>query len=399
MARYFDRAAERGIVRRHDGACPSKDGGRCRCAPRYIARATVGGVRRTAPTRDSLAKARADLRRLHQADSHDRRTADTGPTVTDAFDRFVRDARDGIAVNRSGRPYKPRAVDDYAAAFTKHAKSALGARPIADVTRGDVQALLDKLARANVGVSRRHSVATALRALWKWAGPRDMCDPDALAGLRLPALRSAKRRVLTLDQIDTLLAPLTGRTRMAYAIAAYTGARSQEIGGLVRPDVDLAARTIALAEDEDARKTPAAQRIVPIVDELHAILAAELDVLGPTIGPVPLFPGDTTPGRRADALRRAANDAWSDAFLPSVGMHDLRHTWISWLLAAGVPLPTVRDLAGHAWGESMGTEFGGVTLNTSGHSLSGAVDEARKTMNQWISDRRDERPDATAVTS
>jgi integrase len=396
--RYYDRAVERGILRRHDASCPAKDGGRCRCTPRYIARTTVDGQRRIAPTAPSLPEARKRLRALHDAGVQAVADSDRGPSVTDAFGTFVDDARAGIALNRSGRTYKPRALDDYVAAFGKHAKPTVGNRAIAAVTRGDVQALLDKLARDGVGDSRRHSVATALRALWKWAGARDLCDPDALAGLRMPALRRTKRRVLTPAQVTQVLKPLKGRTRLGYAIAAYTGARAQEVAALVSRDVDLERRTIAFGEDETARKTVAAQRLHPIVDELYVILAPAIEAMGPAIGLAPLFPGDTTPGRRADALRRDANDTWEAAFLPAVGMHDLRHTWLSWLMAAGVPLPVIRDLAGHAWAESMGAEFAGVTMNTYGHSLPGAVEQARKTMNQWSAAQR-ELPDETAVNA
>jgi integrase len=379
---FFDRAVERGIVRRHVATCASKTGGRCRCPERYVVRITVDGERLTSPTIYSIVEARAWRGRLQAGGKAQASKAAAGPTVGALFEQFVADARAGIAVNRSGRAYRPRAIDDYVTAWTKHARADLASRAIADVTRGDVQALLDKLARDGVGASRLQSVATGLRALWRWAGARDRCDPNALNGLRMLKVKAKPRTILSPAQVQTILAPLTGRALVGHALAAYTSARAQEVGGTTWADVDWRALEVRLAEDEDARKTPAAQRTVPILDPLFPILRAEWERVGKPVGRVPLIPGDTTPARRADEMRRAAADQWKSALVAQIGLHDLRHSFISWALAAGVPLPDVRNLAGHESGEALGA--GGVTMDVYGHALPGYVDRARLTLNAWI---------------
>ena len=50
--------------------------------------------------------------------------------------------------------------------------------------------------------------------------------------------------------------------------------------------------------------------------------------------------------------------------MPTLRLHGLRHTWVSLLLASGVPLAIVSKMAGHS--------SVGVTVDLYGHLLEGA---------------------------
>ena len=51
---------------------------------------------------------------------------------------------------------------------------------------------------------------------------------------------------------------------------------------------------------------------------------------------------------RPEAVSRAFRSAAAKAALPSIRLHDLRHTSASLALAAGVPLKVVSDRLGHS---------------------------------------------------
>ncbi len=53
-------------------------------------------------------------------------------------------------------------------------------------------------------------------------------------------------------------------------------------------------------------------------------------------------------GRRLKDVKRAFATACQRAGIKDFRIHDLRHTCAAWLVTAGVPLSTVRDLLGHS---------------------------------------------------
>ena len=71
--------------------------------------------------------------------------APTSTTVAEAAEAWLEGARKGTVRNRSGDRYKPSALRGYERSLRLRVIPALGHARLADVTRGDVQALVDKL--------------------------------------------------------------------------------------------------------------------------------------------------------------------------------------------------------------------------------------------------------------
>ncbi len=85
----------------------------------------------------------------------------------------------------------------------------LARRRLGDVTRGDVQRLVDEMTRAGYSGSRVRSVVNALRSLYRWAQDRDLVGHDPAANVRLPAMDAKPRdRVATPAEFAQLLAAL-----------------------------------------------------------------------------------------------------------------------------------------------------------------------------------------------
>ncbi|MGE0028056.1 MAG: tyrosine-type recombinase/integrase [Thermoleophilia bacterium] len=126
---------------------------------------------------------------------------------------------------------------------------------------------------------------------------------------------------------------------------ALTGVRFCELKGIRRADVDVARGRIWIPRTKGGT---AGHRFIPITRELAPLIPL-LD-LSPSRGQRLLFPHPRTGGPLThNSIYKAMMRASKAAGLPStIGPHDLRHRFLSRLLAANVPDAMVRDIAGHS---------------------------------------------------
>lgn len=124
-------------------------------------------------------------------------------------------------------------------------------------------------------------------------------------------------------------------------VALNTGMRRGELLGLDWADVNLPGKlvtvTVANAKSRKARH-------IPLNSEAHDTLA-RWGQQGAGIGLV--FPSPRT-GRRMDNISSSWEELCDTIALPGFRFHDLRHTFASRLVMAGVDLNTVRELLGHS---------------------------------------------------
>jgi hypothetical protein len=171
-------------------ACALGAGGaRCNCKPSFYGVVWDRERKRQVktqrlPTPKAARNARSNLlERLERGELPD--TA--GISLSDARMRFIASAREGRALNKHGRRYKPRAIDDIDEVLKVHVEPRLGSKQISAIRRGHVQSLVDALAPALSG-SRVRSIVNALRSLYRWAQDRELASHDPAALVRLPAM-------------------------------------------------------------------------------------------------------------------------------------------------------------------------------------------------------------------
>lgn len=154
---------------------------------------------------------------------------------------------------------------------------------------------------------------------------------DACPGLR-PDADARPGRVLTAEDVGRLLAACGARDRLLVVLGYACGLRRAEIAGL---------EAGALVGDTLTVKGKGGKtRQIPIPEWVGPIWRAWLAERG--IGPGPLFgTGDKT-------VARVVAGAAARAGLGTVHPHDLRRTYLTGLLEAGVDLLVVQRLAGHA---------------------------------------------------
>jgi integrase len=124
-------------------------------------------------------------------------------------------------------------------------------------------------------------------------------------------------------------------------LALNTGLRRGELFGLRWADVDLV-RAIVTVQGGGAKSGQT--RHVPLNSEAVAVLQAWRPTDADPAAYV--FPGDS--GARLEDIKSAWLPLVSAAKVPAFRFHDLRHTFASNLVQAGIDLNTVRELLGHA---------------------------------------------------
>lgn len=222
-----------------------------------------------------------------------------------------------------------------------------------DVTPPAVSAWLEKRKTSGeVSASTLQREMSGLRSFWTYLKGRGEVPkeaPDPFAGLRFKGKAKettrTKRQRFTPTEVAALYREALNRKDEdladLIALAAYTGARREELSALSIPDVVKGWLRIADA------KTEAGVREVPIHPRIEDILKRRIGERKSGY----LFVGLDTDkyGNRGDALgKRFARLRTALGHGANKTFHSIRHTFTRLLEEAGVPENLTADLIGHA---------------------------------------------------
>lgn len=239
------------------------------------------------------------------------------------------------------------------------------------ITRTEIQAWVNELARSDLAPASVEKVFRLFSASLT-AAVYDEQSPvvaNPCTGVQLPRIAPGHERFLTRGEVEAIGYHLNEPYRTAVYLAAGTGLRWGELAGLHWQRVDLGERLIDVVETWD----PAAGRMksypkghnrrgVPIGDWLFPTLAEAFDRKPPAAscgieharggarcrtGLVVRSPGGLPLNGRNFGRRQWAA-ACDLAGVGEVRLHDLRHSFASWLVQDGVPLQEVQRLLGHS---------------------------------------------------
>lgn len=257
------------------------------------------------------------------------------------------------------------------------------------ITRDDVKAWVKVLAETPKTVSRPRnpgpdyeppkqqpiSAATVERIYQLFSGSMREAvfagiipaTPCTLKRSERPTIAPGHERFLTRAEFDSVVDALNEPYRTAVVLLGGTGMRFGELAGLHWSRVDLDQGLIHIVETWDAvddviKPYPKDEekRTVPIIDWVQPYLERRLAERG----------RGTSCGHRHDGGARCRSDlvvrgpkgapldahnfgegewrvAWQQAEVGHLRLHDLRHTYASWLVQAGVSLQEVQRLLGH----------------------------------------------------
>lgn len=156
-------------------------------------------------------------------------------------------------------------------------------------------------------------------------------------------------------------------------------------------DVRLSERRLTVQGRTRRLKTSSSARDVPIPDQIATMLAGHR-VTCPGGPADPVFPYPFTYGQAQRVFARACRAAE----LHDVRVHDLRHTFAVHAIQAGLPLPRLQKLLGHAtpamtmrYAWHAPEAYFAEDAAKSGASLSGAMDREEEAVRRAVVQRAD----------
>ncbi|MBA3551675.1 MAG: site-specific integrase [Actinobacteria bacterium] len=205
-----------------------------------------------------------------------------------------------------------------------------------------------------------------------------------------PRRRPVEMKTWRAEELGTFLGHVReDRLSAAWLLLATTGMRRGELLGLRWEDVDLEAGRAAIRRtwivvdghaEASTPKTAKGRRTVPLAAETVAALKAhrvsqleERVALGPGYQDSGLvFCREDGAPLHPDSLSQAFERRTAAAGLPRIRLHDVRHSYATVALRAGIPAKVVSEILGHA--------NIGITLDTYSHVIPTMAEEAAATV-------------------
>lgn len=246
--------------------------------------------------------------------------------------------------------------------------------PLGDIRRSHIESWV-KAMTGTLAASTIKTRMSNVRAVIHAAIADKIIISDPTLGVRLPKVRR-KERALTIptpEQVQAIMIAADDRFRPFVALCAFAGLRHGETAAVQVGDIDYLRRTLHVVRQaqhgdgglEIRAPKHGSERDVYLPDDLLAYLST-LPGHGPEgwlfVGANGMPPGKTAIAYHwGRTLKRAG--------LSGIRLHDLRHFYVSGLIAAGCDVVAVQRAVGH--GSSV------VTLGTYGHLWPTAEDRTR----------------------
>jgi integrase len=260
---------------------------------------------------------------------------------------------------------RPRTLELYRQQWASHLEPSLGRVPVQKITAGHVSKLLADLRQKGKSSWTIKAVWYRLDSLLDHAMTRGLISESPLKRVSKSERPSGKAktqpRTLTNDECAKLITKASERWRPLIATAVFTGLRISELLALRWQDVDFAEGVIRVRGQLSltkpprivALKTGAGVRDVYLMAELAGMLRRQKLASTHSLDTDFLFATyEGRPVSQRNALRALSVVATAAGLNPEDGeplsWHDLRHTAISRLIAAGLDVVEVQRQAGHS---------------------------------------------------
>jgi integrase len=337
----------------------------------YEVHARLGGkLRRHTLKAQTKTDAILELRALQtdyaRGEAH--RSPSVAVTLADLAQDWLQHLQDRTTHRDPKQRRSVRTVDLYRQRVEQHVVPALGHLAAGEVNLGDVRRLIDVVSAKGLAPGTVTSVVNILSGLFRYGIRVGVAERNPVRDLDRDDRPSVKRvtepRYLTSEEVTSLLGRMTDTFRPIAACCALAGLRVSEALGLTWADVDFEAKTITVTGQLGTggnrvhTKTTSSGAPVPLLPALerelraHRSRQAERDLRFTHRDALVFSTSRGRPQSRRNTLR-AVQHAGDEAGLngngrETVGLHDLRHSFVAIALANGVTLPEAAMLARHA---------------------------------------------------
>lgn len=242
--------------------------------------------------------------------------------------------------------------------YENHLKDRFDNKRLDEISPFDLERLKSEMSQAGLAPKTIAHCLGLVRTMFNRAMDWNLYEgPNPVKRVKMPTVRNARDRFLSIEEADRLLTELKRNPRTKThkklddpklhditLFSLHTGARASEIFNLRGQDVDFQNGLVALRDtkNKDTRYAPMTE---PVRDILQQRMTATPDAY--------IFT-DSSGGKIkevSNAFQRAVerlglNDGVTDC-RQRVVFHTCRHTFASWLAIQGTPIYTIARLMGH----------------------------------------------------
>lgn len=212
---------------------------------------------------------------------------------------------------------------------------------------------------------------STLRHILYWAVDEQLIQANPLTRLKLVKERRLRRPVMTILEEEALLPVLPDYLRRIFICALDTGMRRGEVLKQQWIDVDLHRRLLMVSK---SKTIDGEGREIPLTDRLYRILSTQ------TPRETFVF---TLQGQPLEWIRKGWLGGLKRAGLRHFRIHDLRHTFNTRLMEAGVIQDVRMALMGHSGGSRVNSGYTHVELPVK--------QEAIEKLELWVAKQRRQR--------
>lgn len=267
-----------------------------------------------------------------------------GPTVGEYLEEWLARARVSVRESTWGA-YRNAVV---------HLVDGLGGGSLRLLSALEVERFEQQLLASGRSAKTVANVHAVLHRALSDAVRDGLVDRNVASLVSPPRAERPEMTTWTVSELKQFLRSVEGhRLYAAFVVLATTGMRRGEVLGIQRADVDIARaevsvrRTVGVVDgriDIGPPKSASSRRLVALDTTTTGVLA---DHLQERAGPLWVFPGGDGPLNPA-SFSTTFDRLVARAGVPRIRVHDLRHTYATIALRAGVHPAIVSERLGHS---------------------------------------------------
>lgn len=257
---------------------------------------------------------------------------DSQRTLAGAVDSYI---------NRKSNVLSPSTIRGYRIIYRNRFKD-LMKKPVRKITRSILQTAINNEAASCSPKTLKNAVGLVLAAIEEETGAR--------LSVTTPQVAVNEHPFLSPEQVPMFLEAIKGTDIEIPCLLGLWSLRRSELLALRWKDIDTYHRLIHVAgsyvPDEnnkyilkDTTKNASSARAVPMCDRLHELLKPQKNRALPNSPVVSIHP---------ETLRKRINAICDEKKLPLIGVHGLRHSFVSVGYLADVPVQVLMEVGGWA---------------------------------------------------